>query len=207
MDTKPSKCDIKKIFAEALLVTDPGERQLFLQETCGADQPLRTKVDKLLRAHDRAGAFMETPAFFDEIAVESSHPSEGPGTVIGSYKLLEKIGEGGMAVVYMAEQERPLQRKVALKLVKLGMDTAQVIARFEAERQALALMDHPHIARVFDAGTTDSGRPYFVMELVKGVSITQFCEQEPPEYSAASRPICVGVPGRAARPPEGGYPP
>ena len=103
--------------------------------------------------------------------------TEGPGTVIGRYKLLEKIGEGGMAVVYMAEQTEPIRRKVALKIIKLGMDTRQVIARFEAERQALALMDHPSIAKVLDAGATETGRPYFVMELVTGVSITEYCDK------------------------------
>ena len=107
----------------------------------------------------------------------SPRSSEGPGTVIGRYKLLEKIGEGGMAVVYMAEQTEPIRRKVALKIIKLGMDTRQVIARFEAERQALALMDHPNIAKVLDAGATETGRPYFVMELVTGVSITEYCDK------------------------------
>ena len=103
--------------------------------------------------------------------------TERPGTVIGPYKLLEQIGEGGMGVVFMAEQTEPVQRTVALKIIKPGMDTRQVIARFEAERQALALMDHPNIAKVLDAGTTDSGRPYFVMELVKGVPITKYCDE------------------------------
>src|SRR5262249_40057318 len=103
---------------------------------------------------------------------------EGPGTVIGHYKLLQKIGEGGFGTVWMAEQEQPVRRKVALKIIKLGMDTGQVVARFEAERQALALMDHPSIAKVFDGGATESGRPYFVMELVRGVPITEFCDQE-----------------------------
>src|SRR5205814_3542941 len=102
---------------------------------------------------------------------------DGIGAVLGPYKLLEQIGEGGMGTVFLAEQTRPVQRKVALKLVKAGMDSGQVVARFEAERQALALMDHPHIARVFDGGATASGRPYFVMELVKGVPITEFCDQ------------------------------
>src|SRR5579864_6032128 len=103
---------------------------------------------------------------------------EGPGTRIGNYKLLQQIGEGGMGIVFMAEQEKPVQRKVALKIIKPGMDSAQVIARFEAERQALAMMDHPNIARVFDAGTTETGRPYFVMELVQGVAITDYCDRE-----------------------------
>ena len=105
-------------------------------------------------------------------------PRRGPGTVIGPYKLLEQIGEGGMGVVYMAEQTQPVRRKVALKIIKPGMDTRQVIARFEAERQALALMDHPNIAQVLDAGATESGRPYFVMELVRGIPITDYCDRE-----------------------------
>ena len=110
-------------------------------------------------------------------------PSEQIGSVIGPYKLLQQIGEGGFGVVYMAEQEKPVRRLVALKIIKPGMDTAQVIARFESERQALALMDHPNIAKVLDAGATDSGHPYFVMELVKGVPITEFCDKNhlPPE--------------------------
>jgi serine/threonine protein kinase/tetratricopeptide (TPR) repeat protein len=125
-----------------------------------------------------------------------STPIEGPGTVIGPYKLLEKIGEGGMAVVYMAEQEKPLRRRVALKVIKLGMDTRQVVARFDAERQALAIMDHPNIARVFDAGATETGRPYFVMELVRGVSITEYCDQN--RLSTSERlelfvPVCNAV--------------
>src|SRR5262245_23388678 len=104
-------------------------------------------------------------------------PCDGPGTLIGRYKLLEKIGEGGMGIVYMAEQREPVTRRVALKIIKLGMDTRQVVARFEAERQALALMDHANIARVLDAGTTDTGRPYFVMDLVQGPSVTEYCDQ------------------------------
>ncbi len=112
-----------------------------------------------------------------DVTLGDSGPVGGPGTVIGRYKLLEEIGEGGMAVVYMAEQKEPIRRKVALKIIKLGMDTKQVIARFEAERQVLAMMDHPNVAKVLDAGATDAGRPYFVMELVKGVSITEYCDK------------------------------
>ena len=123
------------------------------------------------------GDFLESPVLDPNVTLDESPLSEGPGTVIGRYKLLERIGEGGMAVVYMAEQERPIRRKVALKIIKLGMDTKQVIARFEAERQALAMMDHPSIAKVLDAGATETGRPYFVMELVTGVSITEYCDQ------------------------------
>ena len=118
----------------------------------------------------RAGMMDDTPVFNDDstMSVIRTGIALGPGTMIGPYKLLQKIGEGGMGVVFMAEQEKPVRRKVALKVIKPGMDTGQVIARFEAERQALAIMDHPHIARVLDAGATETGRPFFVMELVKG---------------------------------------
>ncbi len=166
----------EEIFSSALDIQDPKSRTTYLDTACGGDPELREEVEKLLRYHARAEDFLEIPAVNPQARLSTFSPEEGPGTHIDDYRLLEKIGEGGMAVVYMAEQERPLQRKVALKLVKLGMDTAQVIARFEAERQALALMDHPNIAHVFDAGTTGSGRPYFVMELVKGASITTFCD-------------------------------
>ncbi|MFC1792434.1 protein kinase [Planctomycetota bacterium] len=131
----------------------------------------------LVKADKQAADFLENPGFGVDISLDESPLSEAPGTVIGRYKLLEKIGEGGMAVVYMAEQEKPIRRKVALKIIKLGMDTKSVIARFEAERQALAMMDHPNIAKVLDAGATETGRPYFVMELVTGVSITEYCDK------------------------------
>ena len=133
--------------------------------------------------------------------------AEGPGTRIGPYKLLEKIGEGGMGVVYLAEQEMPVRRRVALKIIKPGMDTEQVVARFEAERQALALMDHPNIAKVLDAGATDSGRPYFVMELVNGVPITEYCDNNPStprERLELFIPVCQADPARA---PEGDHSP
>ena len=132
---------------------------------------------------------------------------KAPAHCIGPYKLLEKIGEGGMGVVYMAEQEQPVRRRVALKIIKPGMDSEQVVARFEAERQALALMDHPNIARVFDAGTTDTGRPYFVMELVKGVPITEYCDERPAHAPRAAGAVHPGLPGDPARPPEGDHPP
>ncbi len=122
-----------------------------------------------------------------------------PGTQIGPYKLREQIGEGGFGVVYVAEQTQPVRRKVALKIIKPGMDTRQVIARFEAERQALALMDHPHVARVLDAGTTEQGRPFFVMELVKGVSITEFCDVQKLDHSPAAGAVCRCLPRRPAR--------
>ena len=140
---------------------------------------MRAEVEKLLLAHDQAGAFLEDPVAPPQHStiVLPAPLTEKPGDKIGRYKLLQQIGEGGCGVVYMAEQEEPIRRRVALKVIKLGMDTKQVIARFEAERQALALMDHPNIAKVLDAGATDTGRPYFVMELVRGIKITDYCDQ------------------------------
>src|SRR5262249_5422415 len=136
-------------------------------------------LDALLRVYEQEQSFLEEPPAGPGASPTVDVPplAEGPGTVIGPYKLLESIGEGGMGVVYMAEQVKPGRRKGALKIIKPGMDTRQVIARFEAERQALALMDHPNIARVLDAGATGSGRPYFVMELVKGIPITEYCDR------------------------------
>ena len=167
--------DLKLIFCNTLEKAGAQERQAYLDEVCKDNPDLRDKLEELLALHDQADGFLEVPAA--EVTLDGSPLLEGPGTVIGPYKLLEKIGEGGMAVVYMAEQERPLRRRVALKIIKLGMDTKEVTARFEAERQALALMDHPCIAKVFDAGATDTGRPVFVMELVQGISITRYCDQ------------------------------
>ncbi len=161
-------------------------RAAYLDEACAGDPALRRRVAELLRAAQEAGAFLRQPAPGAEWPADgllsakpppNGVPSEKPGERIGRYKLLEPIGEGGCGVVYMAEQEEPVRRRVALKVVKLGMDTRQVIARFEAERQALALMDHPNIAKVLDAGATQTGRPFFVMELVRGVKITRFCDE------------------------------
>src|SRR5262249_23162271 len=149
----------------------------YLERACGTDHGLRRLVEKLLRAQPKAAAFLEQPLAAGSDTVDEPPICEGPGTIIGPYKLLEPVGEGGFGVLLMAEQTQPGRRKVALKVLKPGMDTRQVVARFEAERQALALMDHPHIAKVFDGGVTASGRPYFVMELVKGVPITDFCDQ------------------------------
>lgn len=153
------------------------QRAAYLDQACGNNQALRQEVESLLRAHEAPGSFSDR--FVDRRAVTAVNDSiaERPGTVIGPYKLLEAIGEGGMGVVYMADQLVPVRRRVALKIIKPGMDTRQVIARFEAERQALALMDHPNIAKVLDAGATKSGRPYFVMELVRGVPITTYCDK------------------------------
>jgi serine/threonine protein kinase/tetratricopeptide (TPR) repeat protein len=151
-----------------------GERTFFLRQVCGDDDALRARIESLLQANDNPDCLLEPqpPA-----TSANSSLSEAPGQVIGPYKLLQQIGEGGMGTVYMAEQTEPVQRKVALKIIKLGMDTRQVMARFEAERQALALMDHPNIAKMLEAGATDTGQPYFVMELVKGISITSYCDQ------------------------------
>jgi tetratricopeptide (TPR) repeat protein len=160
----------------AALRRPPEERTAFLRAACGQDAELLERIESLLAIRDAQGNFLESPPFIEQPPM-STAPCEGPGTVIDRYKLLERIGEGGMAVVYMAEQEEPIRRKVALKIIKLGMDTRQVIARFDAERQALALMDHPGIAKVHDAGTTETGRPYFVMELVRGVSMTEYCDR------------------------------
>ncbi len=161
---------LSDIFDAALQKDSAGERAAFLDGACGSNADIRGRVETLLRAHDAAEGFLQS-----DVTVEQ--PQEGPGTIIGRYKLLQQIGEGGFGVVYMAEQLEPVRRKVALKIIKLGMDTRQVVARFESERQALALMDHPHIARVFDAGSTGSGRPYFVMELVKGIAITEYADK------------------------------
>jgi len=154
------------------------QRAAYLKEACGADTEQRQRLEALLALYDRGSNFMEEPA-----AASSQNillailVSEKPGDKIGRYKLLQQIGEGGCGIVYMAEQKEPVRRRVALKIIKLGMDTKNVIARFEAERQALALMDHPNIAKVFDAGATETGRPYFVMELVHGTRITHFCDE------------------------------
>jgi serine/threonine protein kinase/WD40 repeat protein len=175
MGTEAQKTE-EEIF-HAALAKSASERPSFLQEACADDPDLLDRINMLLSSREQAGDFLIAPPPELKARFVDTGPAVGPGMVIGRYKLLEKIGEGGMARVYMAQQERPIRRRVALKIIKVGMDTAQVIARFEAERQALALMDHPHIAKVFDAGATDNGRPFFVMELVTGISITQYCDQ------------------------------
>ena len=153
------------IFAEALRLTNAAERAAYLDRTCADDPELRQEVESLLSAHVQAGNFLRPT-----ISILEPDPAhEHAGTRIGRYKLLEQIGEGGFGVVRMAEQEEPVRRRVALKIIKQDMDTKEVLARFDAERQALAMMDHPNIARVFDGGATDAGRPYFVTELVKGI--------------------------------------
>ena len=168
--------DEASIFLEALNQPSPEERAAFLQSACGGDDELLRSVALLLKAHDRAGAFLNQPPP-DLVATERRGVTISD-RVIGLYKLREIIGEGGFGVVYVAEQEKPVRRKVALKVIKPGMASRDVIARFEAERQALALMDHPNVAKVLDAGATESDQPYFVMELVKGTSITEFCDSQ-----------------------------
>jgi len=184
----------RTIFLEAVEITTPAERAAYLDRACNGDADLRKGVEGLLAANDRSGSFMPGPAGG---AITSDHRlSEGPGSRVGPYKLLQQIGEGGMGVVYMAEQEVPVRRKVALKIVKPGMDSKQVVARFEAERQALGMMDHPNIAKVFDAGMTESGRPFFVMELIHGVPITEYCDANkltPRERLELFVPVCQAI--------------
>jgi serine/threonine protein kinase/Tol biopolymer transport system component len=175
MAVDPKKA--KEVFLSTIENFDPEQWSAFLDKTCGDDSELRQRVESLLAAHQGKDRLFDDPDVALITTGSFTEVTEGCGAVIGRYKLLEKIGEGGMAVVYMAEQTEPILRKVALKIIKLGMDTKSVIARFEAERHALALMDHPNIAKVLDAGATETGRPYFVMELVTGVSITEYCDK------------------------------
>jgi tetratricopeptide (TPR) repeat protein len=192
-ELEPSGNREREIFLQALEKSTPAERATFVGVACRGDDALRAAVEALLANTD--------DPLLDQVA-EAARPSlsipltEKPGDLIGRYKLLQQIGEGGMGVVYMAEQGEPVRRKVALKIIKLGMDTRQVVARFEAERQALALMDHSNIAKVLDGGATESGRPYFVMELVQGVPITEFCDKN--HLSAEDRiklfiPVCQAI--------------
>jgi serine/threonine protein kinase len=192
----------RDIFIAALQQQDPLQRRAFLDAACFDQPDLLRQVEHLLRLHEGAGSFLEKPAdaapatgLFAAAAEEAS-ALEAPGAVIGPYKLIEQIGEGGMGAVWMAQQQEPVRRPVAVKLIKVGMESKQVVARFEAERQALALMDHPHIARVLDGGTTAAGRPYFVMDLVKGVPITHYCDEH--HLTLRSRlelfvPVCQAV--------------
>jgi eukaryotic-like serine/threonine-protein kinase len=181
----PRKKRIEEIFGAAIELTTPEQRKFYLERVCGEDGALRQEVEELIRAHENSGGFLtgvyehQEDSSRKEADVATSLPSrtERPGDQIGPYKLLEQIGEGGCGVVYMAEQHEPVRRRVALKVIRLGMESRSVIARFEAERQALSMMSHPNIARVFDGGTTEYGRPYFVMELVRGRSITRYCDE------------------------------
>src|SRR6266478_714130 len=172
---KPPK-SVGAIFDTAIELP-PEQRAVCVQEACAGNDALRQRVEALLRAHESAETFMASPAVASRGGTVVVKPAEKPGDRIGRYKLLQQLGEGGCGVVYMAEQEQPVRRMVALKVIKLGMDTKSVIARFEAERQALALMEHPNIAKILDVGATDTGRPYFVMELVRGIKITDYCDK------------------------------
>ncbi|SPE58694.1 putative Mitogen-activated protein kinase kinase [Verrucomicrobia bacterium] len=177
--TQPPEREIE-VF-NAALELPASERAAYLDQVCAGDAALRQRVEELLKSGEEAGAFLESPAVVPPGPGGTVRPAilstEKPCDRIGRYKLLQPIGEGGCGVVYMAEQQEPVRRMVALKVIKLGMDTKNVIARFEAERQALAMMDHPNIAKVLDAGATETGRPYFVMELVRGIKITDYCDQ------------------------------
>src|SRR3989441_910895 len=191
----------EELFAAALELTNPIERVALLDRECAGNPELRAEVESLLAAHEQASTtFINEPAASQAtVRVSTSHIApltEKPGDKIDRYKLLQQIGEGGFGDVWMAEQEDPVRRRVALKIIKLGMDSRQIVARFEAERQALALMDHPHIARIFDGGATGTGRPYFVMELVRGVPITEFCEKNRlsiPERLELFMQVCAAV--------------
>ncbi len=204
------------LFHEALLKVGP-ERDRFLNEACAEDRPLRKRISELLEAHENPQGFLDRPLpggpaaapDVEEATVDSAGPEATPngqadtcpdaamrGSRIGPYKLLQEIGGGGMGTVWMAEQQQPVRRKVALKFIKAGMDSSTVLARFEAERQALALMDHPNIARVLDAGTSDAGRPYFVMELVHGIPFTRYCDEQqlsPRERLELFIPVCQAI--------------
>jgi tetratricopeptide (TPR) repeat protein len=190
-----AQSDIKSIFGRVRAMASAVERAEYLQQACAGDPALRAEIESLLNAEQDAGSFLRERDLSPAATVDQPL-SERPGTVIGPYKLLEKIGEGGFGVVFLAEQHEPIRRRVALKVLKPGMDTRQVIARFEAERQALAIMDHPNIARVFDGGAAPTGRPYFVMEYVKGVPITEFCDDQklsPRQRLELFIPVCQAI--------------
>src|SRR5262245_19829270 len=172
-----SRADDEAVFHAARDIADPELRQAYVREACGGDEALLSRVEALLAVASAPDSLLDRPAGNPTVATIDQPVRERPGDAIGSYKLLEQIGEGGFGVVFRAEQTQPVRRQVAVKVLKPGMDTRQVVARFEAERQALALMDHPHIAQIHDGGTTADGRPFFVMELVRGIPITDYCDQ------------------------------
>jgi eukaryotic-like serine/threonine-protein kinase len=186
---------VRAIFLEAVEQHAPDGWRHFLDQACGTDRELRQRVEILLRAHEQANSILDVAPVPPSATIDQP-PAEIPGTSVGPYKLIEQIGEGGMGTVWMAQQTEPIKRVVALKLIKAGMDSKQIIARFEAERQALALMDHPNIARVLDGGTTSGGRPYFVMDLVKGIPITKYCDDHhmtPKQRLELFIPVCQAV--------------
>ena len=175
MSTPSGKVD--EIFGDALEIASEPERCAYLDQACGSDAELRRRVEKMLHAQPKAERFLEKPLGSFSPTLDQT-VSQQLGTSIGPYKIIEEIGEGGMGLVFMARQREPVKRNVALKIIKPGMGSRQVVARFEAERQALALMDHPNIARILDGGTTESGLPFFVMDLVRGMPITAYCDQQ-----------------------------
>src|SRR5262245_41941024 len=187
----------KDLFDHAVEIESPSDRDAYLDQVCAGLPELRAKVEALLLAYEAAGSFLESPAIPHDTTSDKPTATDVAGMVLaGRYKLLEEIGEGGMGTVWLAQQTEPVKRLVAVKLIKAGMDSKAVLARFEAERQALALMDHPNIARVLDGGTTDAGRPYFVMDLVKGVPITRYCDEHrltPRQRLGLFVPICQAV--------------
>jgi tetratricopeptide (TPR) repeat protein/serine/threonine protein kinase len=186
----------QEIYIEAINRRDPAERRRFLDEVCAGNEVLRGRIETLIRQSDQLGSFLEHSPQPFEASAETSVEAEDRGNQIGPYKLIEHIGDGGMGTVWMAQQTEPVKRVVALKLIKAGMDSKQVIARFDAERQALALMDHPNIARVLDGGTTGASRPYFVMDLVKGVPITKYCDEHhltPRQRLELFIPVCQAI--------------
>src|SRR5262245_56871465 len=185
----------QSIFLHAIGLATPADRAAYLDEACRDNPQLRAELDALLAAHDRLGG-AAPPSIQPEATGAFTPPTEAAVAMIGPYKLLELIGEGGMGTVWMAQQTEPVKRLVAVKLIKSGMDSKQVITRFEAERQALALMDHPNIARVVDGGTAYAGRPYFVMDLVKGVPITRYCDEHrltPRQRLELFIPVCHAI--------------
>ncbi|MEM7558999.1 MAG: serine/threonine-protein kinase, partial [Planctomycetota bacterium] len=188
--------DETEIFSFALQKFDLEARDEFLREACGTNAEMLARLKRLLEAHENPNSLLNPPELASEDSTEAWQQEASEGGSIGPYKILQKIGEGGMGVVYMAEQTQPVKRRVALKIVKPGMHSRQVLTRFEAERQALALMDHPNIAKVLDAGATPQGRPYFVMELVNGLPLTEFCDQyqlEPPQRLELFIKVCQGI--------------
>jgi serine/threonine protein kinase len=193
MTAEPGR--VKSIFLKAVEDCEPGQWNAYLDDACQRDDELRRRVEILLSAHLGDDSLFDDP-HAELSPTEDQTIQEKLGGTIGHYRLLQEIGQGGMGIVYMAEQTEPVRRKVALKIIKPGMDTQQVIARFEAERQALAMMDHVNIARVLDAGATQAGRPYFVMELVHGVPITQYCDDNhltPRQRLELFVPVCQAI--------------
>ena len=172
-----AECEEEAIFTAARQIANDAARCEYLQRACGDDCALRNRVSALLRILTEDTDFLESPFVASEATAALMAPTEGVGTVLGPYRLLEQIGVGGMGLVFLAEQQLPVRRLVAIKIIKPGLDTREVVGRFEVERQALSMMDHPNIARMLDTGTTNTGRPYFVMELIRGIPVTDYCDK------------------------------